>query len=237
MRKITRFPKDGMAKNRLFSDRLFLPDNWTDIINCSGFVTATGRTFGNCYVDNSKKLSLSFDGCQFKTLKIKNSEVFLRMINCEVGELDFCDSVLNNLKVVDCEIGQYYNYYSTCRDHNFSGSPGMFDSATGFLLANFKRDPDGRGLIVYKAIGNTDYPAPSYWKIEPGSVIEEVVDLNRDQTCSFGVNFGTQNYLEDYHGEQLWECLLKWEDLADTVVPVRSDGKCRCHRLTLLRTV
>jgi hypothetical protein len=90
-------------------------------------------------------------------------------------------------------------------------------------------------LIVYKAIGHTDYSAPRHWTIEPGSVLEEVVNPCRTADCACGVNFGTRTWVRNqYPKATIWKCRIPWMDLADIVVPYGTKGKARCARLTLL---
>jgi len=110
--------------------------------------------------------------------------------------------------------------------------------ASEYLSEKFKKTKDG--YIVYKRIGDgeTQYEIPKKWKIKPGEEITETVNPLPTNDCCCGVNFGTKNWCEiNYIHCDLWECLLKWEDLPDVVVPYNTDGKCRCGKLTLLEIV
>jgi hypothetical protein len=96
------------------------------------------------------------------------------------------------------------------------------------------------GYIVYKKIGGgkTKYLPPGHWKIEEGEVLEEVVNSDRGTDCGCGVNFGTLEWCTTKYKEaSLWECLIKWKDLPDVIVPYNTDGKARCEKLTLLKKV
>lgn len=101
-----------------------------------------------------------------------------------------------------------------------------------------KLERTSEGYIVYKRIGDTSFKIKNSWIIEPGSVLEETVNPTRTQLCGCGVNFGTLEWCKKTYTESdLWKCLLRFEDLADTIVPYNTDGKARCARLTLIEKV
>jgi len=98
-----------------------------------------------------------------------------------------------------------------------------------------------KGVVVYKKFGMY-YSAPVSWKIAPNEFIEENVNPNKTELCASGVNFATKQWFNvnaDAYNKNipLWECLIHWIDLADVVVPFNTDGKCRCARLQLIKTV
>ena len=105
------------------------------------------------------------------------------------------------------------------------------------FLSQFERTE--KGVYVFKTFGAYNDP-PNYWKIEPGSFIEEVVNPDRCTECGSGVNFATLDWIkDDSPANQLpvWKCLIHWEDMADVVVPYNTDGKARCARLQLIEVV
>ena len=115
---------------------------------------------------------------------------------------------------------------------DLSGAKGLLNSAD-WLGEHFDSDADG--LIVFKAIGNTDYDAPTYWRIEPGAVLEEIVNPDRYTPCACGVSFGTLDFIRaNYARSDHWHCRIRWLDLADVIVPYNTDGKARCARLELI---
>src|SRR3990170_8604586 len=115
---------------------------------------------------------------------------------------------------------------------NLSDAKGLLNSAD-WLGEHFDSDADG--LIVFKAIGNTDYDAPTYWRIEPGAVLEEIVNPDRYTPCACGVSFGTLDFIRaNYARSDHWHCRVRWLDLADVIVPYNTDGKARCARLELI---
>jgi hypothetical protein len=91
------------------------------------------------------------------------------------------------------------------------------------------------GLVVFKAIGQTYFNTPTTWKIQELAFIEENVNPMVTVDCGCGVNFATLKWIrENLPSSAIWKCLIRWEDLADVVVPYHTDGKARCARLQLL---
>ena len=99
-------------------------------------------------------------------------------------------------------------------------------------------EKEERGYIIYKTF-NSQYSAPKSWNIEEKSeIIENDIETDRRETCGPGINVATKKWvLDHYPHEQMWKCLLKFEDaenLKNTVVPYATDGKIRCRKLTIL---
>lgn len=117
---------------------------------------------------------------------------------------------------------------------NFSGASGLLNPAE-WLSKNFEHD--NLGYIVYKAIGETLYPAPDTWNIKSDEFIEEVVNPLPTLTCACGVNFATLDWIKENcggEGVDIWRCRIRWQDLPGVVVPYNTNGKARCNRLELL---
>jgi hypothetical protein len=122
------------------------------------------------------------------------------------------------------------------RGANLSGAQGLRDAAK-WMKENFLHNE--LGYIVYKAIGNTSYSAPSYWKLGViGEWLEEVVNPNRQDDCGCGVNIGTLEWVRNnYPNARYFELLVPWEDAAGIVVPYNTTGKARCARALQVREV
>jgi hypothetical protein len=122
------------------------------------------------------------------------------------------------------------------RGANLSGAQGLRDAAK-WMKENFLHNE--LGYIVYKAIGNTSYSAPSYWKLGViGEWLEEVVNPNRQDDCGCGVNIGTLEWVRNnYPDARYFELLVPWEDAAGIVVPYNTTGKARCARALQVREV
>ncbi len=121
------------------------------------------------------------------------------------------------------------------RSADLSGAENLLNPVV-WLSENFVSDD--LGYVVYKAIGNTSYSPPPHWKIEAGSLLEEVPNPLPTVECGCGVNFATLKWVKNNHGgSTIWRCRIRWLDLPGIVVPFNSDGKARCSRLELLETV
>ena len=123
------------------------------------------------------------------------------------------------------------------RSANLSGANGIM-SAIAFMDAHFERTPDG--FIAYKTFGSS-YSPNSDWKIEPGSVLTEVVNPDRTCSCGCGINVAPLSWVKDNatNGGRLsiWKVLIRWEWLMGVVVPFGSDGKVRCEKVELIEVV
>ena len=123
------------------------------------------------------------------------------------------------------------------RSADLSGSNGIM-SAIAFMDAHFERTPDG--FIAYKTFGSS-YSPSSDWKIEPGSVLTEVVNPDRTCSCGCGINVAPLSWVKDNatNGGRLsiWKVLIRWEWLMGVVVPFGSDGKVRCEKVELIEVV
>ena len=116
---------------------------------------------------------------------------------------------------------------------NLSGAQGLL-SACNYLDAHFERVKDG--YIAYKTFG-AQCRAPKKWKIEVGSVIEEVVNPDRTCECGCGINVAPLEWVKRNYSGDIWKVLIRWEWLAGVVVPYHTDGKIRCERVELLGVV
>ena len=123
------------------------------------------------------------------------------------------------------------------RSADLSGSNGIM-SAIAFMDAHFERTPDG--FIAYKTFGSS-YSPNSDWKIEPGSVLTEVVNPDRTCSCGCGINVAPLSWVKDNatNGGRLsiWKVLIRGEWLMGVVVPFGSDGKVRCEKVELIEVV
>lgn len=117
---------------------------------------------------------------------------------------------------------------------NLSGAKNLI-SAINYMEAHFERTGDG--YIAYKTF-NGSYVAPDRWKIETGSVIDEVVNQNRTDMCGSGINVAPLNWVRrKYWNQTIWKVLIRWEWLPGVCVPYNTDGKIRCERVELLGVV
>ena len=73
-------------------------------------------------------------------------------------------------------------------------------------------------------------------KIEENSILTEVVNPNRQDSCGCGINVCTKEWMEknplDYNGTW-WKVLI--QDYFGVIVPFNTNGKIRCDTVKLLR--
>jgi uncharacterized protein YjbI with pentapeptide repeats len=119
------------------------------------------------------------------------------------------------------------------REANLSEVKGLLNPID-FIIKNFESTPEG--VIVYKTFGNYYFPNPA-WKIEPGAVIEEVVNFDCTTDCACGVNVATLEWSKTNGGGDIWKCLIRWEWLPGVCVPYDTDGKIRASRVQLIEIV
>ena len=111
---------------------------------------------------------------------------------------------------------------------------GNLLSAINFLDAHFERTENG--YIAYKTFGGM-YDPPERWEIKPDSIIDEVVNPERQSDCGCGINVAPLQWVKDNYKGEIWKCLIEWPWLAGVIVPFNTDGKIRCERVRLLEVV
>ena len=107
-------------------------------------------------------------------------------------------------------------------------------SAINFLDSHFERTENG--YIVYKTFGGM-YAHPERWKIKPDSIIDEIVNPERQSDCGCGINVAPLQWVKDNYKGEIWKCLIEWPWLAGVIVPFNTDGKIRCERVRLIEIV
>ena len=103
-----------------------------------------------------------------------------------------------------------------------------------YIAQHFERVKDG--YIGYKTLGGT-YPPPDRWAIKPGGIITEAVNPNRTDNCGSGINIAPLDWVKSNYKGDIWQVLIRWEWLADVVVPYNTDGKIRCGKVELVKIV
>jgi hypothetical protein len=121
------------------------------------------------------------------------------------------------------------------RSANLSGAVGLL-SSTQYMEEHFEHDR--RGYLVYKTFGQFNNP-PASWKLEPGSIIEEVCNPDRATDCGSGVNVGTLAWVQGNNGKHLrvHQLRIRWKDCPGVVVPYMTDGKIRCERAEIVKVL
>lgn len=115
---------------------------------------------------------------------------------------------------------------------NLSGVKNFF-SGVAWLLSVFKKTD--KGIIVYKA-QNAVYESPKNWEWKSGKYLTGICNPLPTIDCGCGVNFATREWIKKNHSDSpVWECLIEWVDLVETVIPYNTNGKARCSRLKLIK--
>ena len=164
--------------------------------------------------------------------------VNLKYANLERADLREANLERANLKEADLREANLFG--ANLREANLFGAnliktKGLL-SPIDYLAQNFEKTADG--YIVYKTFG-MHYPPRTDWTIKDGSIIEDIVDLDRATICGYGINVATKDWIkrEAPKINKVWKCLIKWEWLPGVVVPYATDGMVRCERLMLLEKV
>ena len=153
------------------------------------------------------------------------------LCHADLCRADLRDANLSGADLRDADLCDAYLSDTNLCGANLSGVKGII-STINYLEANFERTADG--YIAYKTFGGS-YCAPTHWKIEEGSVLEEVVNFNRVDLCGCGINVAPLAWVkENYKTGDIWKVLIRWEWLAGVCVPYNTDGKIRCERVELL---
>jgi len=178
--------------------------------------------------DGGKRANLSYADLRYANLRSADlRSANLSSADLRSANLSYADLRYANLRSADLRSADL-------RYANLSYAENLLN-ATKWLEKNFESDE--LGIIVYKAFGNTTYPAPNHWTVEPGSFIEEVVHPDPCLDCACGANFATQEWISSNYTSYkitIWKCRIRWMDLAGVVVPYNTDGKARCSRLELI---
>lgn len=121
------------------------------------------------------------------------------------------------------------------RAANLSGVIGLIDPIS-FIEENF--EVSSLGYIVYKVF-NYNFEPPQYWSIEPNSVISEVTNFNRCDSCGCGINVASLKWVREHvpSDNTVWKCLIEWPWLAGVCVPYNTDGQIRASKIRLLNVI
>ncbi len=160
--------------------------------------------------------------------------------NADLQRADLRNADLRNADLRNADLRNAYLWGADLRNAdlqraNLSQVTGLQSSAE-WLQENCKAVDDG--ILAYKMFGHR-YNPPGGWVVEPGQVIDEVVNPCRVLDCACGVNVGTLDWCEKNVSvsNPIWKVLIKWIDLADAVVPYGTDGKFRVGRCELIEQI
>jgi len=159
----------------------------------------------------------------------------LRFADLSSANLCFADLSSANLRSADLRFADLSSAnlrFADLSSADLSSAKNLL-SATAWLLSAFKSN--SKGIIVYKA-QKAMHESPKSWIWQKGKYLTEVCNLLPTLDCACGVNFATRDWIKKNYGSSpVWECLIEWIDLAETVVPYNTDGKARCSKLKLIK--
>jgi Pentapeptide repeats (9 copies) len=164
----------------------------------------------------------SFEHCTFDDTIFKECvfSEYTRFIDCTFYNVNFHGINLST------------DNFVRCTGLNLSGVVG-YQTRSDWLNANLEKT--NMGYIAYKTFGYMYDPNPR-WKIEENSIITEIVDYGIDD-CSYGINLYPIQYVTEFTNsryDEVWKCLIHFEDLADVVIPGSFKHKFRAGRVQLL---
>ena len=117
---------------------------------------------------------------------------------------------------------------------NLSNAENLLN-AINFMETHFEKTDEG--YIVYKTF-NDSYVQNPNWEIKENSIIEEVVNHIRTQSCGCGINVAPLAWVKrNYPNKQIYKLLIKFEWLTEVCVPYNSNGKIRCGRAKIIEKV
>ena len=142
-------------------------------------------------------------------------------------------ATLNNAVLFGANMSGTDLGYVDLSEVDLSGIKGLLNPIE-YLEKNFEKTKEG--IIVYKSFGE-NYTPNSNWKIEEGSIIEEVVNPLPTVECGCGINVATKEWAERECNNQIWKCLIRWEWLVGVVVPYQTEGQIRASRVQLIKPI
>ena len=228
--------------------------------------------FFNCSFIKSSLIRACFQDCEFTQCEFEGANLTGASINSSTfrsstlhgtifSQAVINDSMINDSIITDADLRGVEMSRSTIKSTslaksilgnndftcnafwhvNLSGVRGLLDPGQ-WMRENFQTVEEG--YIVYKAIGQTTYSAPSHWRIEKDAYLTEVCNTDPWQDCGCGVNFGTFEWVNKFYRLELlngyvdmYRCLIEWPDLTGVVVPYETNGKARCSRLKILERI
>ena len=207
--------------------------NHREWVTTSGGIRADlrGADLSRAYLIDADLSDANLRGADFRGADFRGAD----LSRADLSDADLSDADLSRAYLIDADLSD-----ANLRGADLSGADLSYTNLSGvknllkpieFLKNNFVKTD--AGIIVYKSFGEHHDPNPN-WKIEDGSIIEEVVNPI-PTACGSGVNVATKDWVDKNCDNQVWECLVKWEWLPGVVVPYQTDGKIRASKVQLIR--
>lgn len=212
---------DAIFKNVDFNDSFIINTNLS-------YSMMKNCSFSSSVIDGTLFKGAEIDNVNFLNASLAASNFdFIR-----TREIDFTNTEFSHCSFISSQL---------------SNTKGLINSID-YLNKNFEKTKEG--YIAYKLF-EFQYKIPEYWDIKENGILNEVVDANRFDTCSYGINVATLEWIEENlisfnnlykifsNNEEtnIWKVLIPFEWLSGVCVPYNTDGKIRCERVKLLRKI
>jgi hypothetical protein len=204
----------------------------------TGDLYARAATFHNLYARAATFRDLDASEATFNDLYVREATFNdLDASEATFNDLDASEATFNDLYAREATFNDLYAREAKIATVDFSGAKwAKYISSSDYLATHFEKTEPG--YIVYKTFNQSFAPPPT-WKLEPNSILEEIVNPLITIECGAGINVAPLSWVKsaNTNHQPIWKCLIEWEWLADVVVPLQTDGKIRCGKLRLLEIV
>ena len=182
----------------------------------------------DCLLPVSRFVGCVFKGSHFSEVSLLRSNFtgsslnYTNWHNCCLKECDLTGVALSDITMLNTDLSQS------------RGLPSQAD----YIRMHFESDE--KGFYAYKVF-DVVYQAPESWIRRRGEEIKEVVNMDRFNRCSYGVNVATKHWIHQSFradpGLYVWKVLIPWKYVADVCVPFMTEGTIRCGRCILIESM
>jgi hypothetical protein len=196
-----------------------------------------GSTFCGAKMCKVNLIGANLCGADLRWVNLRGANLTgVNLRGADLYRANLRDTVIRNADLAGVNLrgadftGAYIKNCIIC-EATFSGTFGL-RRASDWLS---QCDRDDYGLIVYFEQPPVE-SWPSYWGFAAGLDISETPNPDRTMVHGSGITF--RRKLVDFPPSvsTMWRCRIRWEDMADVVVPYCGET-ARCGRLELLEKV
>lgn len=206
----------------------------------------TGADLERTYLMNAKLRNAKMRKANFKDADLRYADlagadisgtIFINanmyganLSGSNLSEANFKFANLTKAYLENSDITGTVLHMTILRNADFSGAKGFLCAST-YLNEHFEKTD--QGYIVYKTFGGFS-DMPENWNIEPGAIIEEAVNPDRTAKTGCGISVCTYDRVNQFPDGNVYKLLIRWEWLADVVVPFNARGKIRCGKAEII---
>lgn len=153
----------------------------------------------------------------------------------KLGSVLIDTSRLGTCSIVECYVTAPVMDSTAYQSVDLSGSHGPALFEPYFWADYYLEEHDKSHYLAYKCFNLFELP-PERWVIEKNSLIEEIVDYDRHQSCSHGINCATAHWLKTELGtresiKEIWRVAIPKNRI---VIPYNTTGKFRSSQALLI---